>query len=101
MNSIFASTPKHSPSTISDSSWICKHSKAQPLHDLGLQLVAQIGCLVIEEFHFHSVGKAILKVDIFADQRVQLVNLGHAFDAEGVDLGDELFFERFELTIRR
>ena len=70
---------------------VCEHAEAAVC--AGLQLIAQIGRAVVQEFRAHAAGKGIGQVDITSDKGVERLHPGHARDLQGVDFVDELTLE--------
>ncbi len=75
-------------STDQDELHIREDAEAAVSAKLGLELVPEIGGLVVEEFRGHAAREAVREIDIAADQRVEGLHFGHALDGQRVDLPD-------------
>ena len=54
-----------------------KNAEASVSAELRLQLIAQIGHLVIQKFHFRSARKAVREIHKPSDKGVQFFHFGH------------------------
>jgi len=57
------------------------------------QLISQIGRAIVQELNELSVGEPVLKIDVSANQRVELFHLRHTFDVQSIDFVNQLLFE--------
>lgn len=74
-----------------------KHSEASVSAKLRIQLIAQIGRPVIQDFHALTVRQRIFQIHIFAHECIEFLDLWKAFDMKVVDFFYKLFFKLLKL----